>query len=120
MYIRSILDCEEKIVVDNTNLRELINPSILGLKIRYSLARARIKPGETSYKHRLKSSEVYLILEGKGKMHIDDEVEEVSPGNIIYIPPNSIQYIENIGGQDLIFLCIVDPAWKQAEDELVE
>jgi mannose-6-phosphate isomerase-like protein (cupin superfamily) len=43
---------------------------------------------------------------------------EVKPGEI-YIPPNSIQRIKNTGMNDLIFLCIVDPAWKSEDEELV-
>jgi len=39
---------------------------------------------------------------------------------VIYIPPNSVQRIKNIGPNDLIFLCIVDPAWKPEDEELVE
>ncbi len=52
-------------------------------------------------------------------MHINDESEAVYPGQTIYIPPNAKQCISNTGESDLIFLCIVDPAWKD-EDEVLE
>jgi mannose-6-phosphate isomerase-like protein (cupin superfamily) len=42
----------------------------------------------------------------------------VIPGNTIYIPPDTRQYIHNSGRIDLKFICIVDPAWKE-EDEFV-
>ncbi len=51
-------------------------------------------------------------------MHINDESAKVYPGQVIYIPPNSKQYIKNTGKTDLKFLCIVDPAW-QSKDETV-
>ena len=51
-------------------------------------------------------------------MHINSQIEQVEEGSTIYIPPQSIQFIENAGSQDLVFLCIVDPAWKK-EDEIV-
>jgi mannose-6-phosphate isomerase-like protein (cupin superfamily) len=51
-------------------------------------------------------------------MHIDDENEKVKPGDTIYIPPKAMQFISNIGNSDLIFICIVDPAWK-VEDEII-
>ena len=51
-------------------------------------------------------------------MHIDEETQKVRPGNAIYIPPKSIQFIQNMGKDDLVFLCIVDPAWKK-EDEMI-
>ena len=53
-------------------------------------------------------------------MHIDDETAEVEPGDVIYIPPKAIQFIENIGNESLDFLCIVDPAWQPDAEELVE
>jgi mannose-6-phosphate isomerase-like protein (cupin superfamily) len=51
-------------------------------------------------------------------MHIDDEVQTVGAGDAIYIPPHARQYISNIGAEPLIFICIVDPAWRK-EDETV-
>ena len=51
-------------------------------------------------------------------MHIDGESAPVHPGQAIYIPPHALQHIENTGTSDLKFLCIVDPAWR-AEDEEV-
>ena len=103
---------------DRTLLRELFHPDKADLKIRYSLAHAKVKPGQSSLAHRLKTSEVYYILKGEGIMHLDGESAEVRPGQAVYIPPNSIQYISNTGKFDLEFLCIVDPAW-QPEDEQI-
>jgi len=47
-----------------------------------------------------------------------DLFAEVHADDAVYIPPDAKQYIQNTGESDLIFLCIVDPAW-QAEDEEV-
>jgi mannose-6-phosphate isomerase-like protein (cupin superfamily) len=51
-------------------------------------------------------------------MHIDEEVQLVTVGDAIYIPPMARQYIHNCGQEPLIFLCIVDPAWR-GEDEII-
>ena len=119
MIIKDLERCEEFIAGDNTILRELLHGKRERLKIHYSLAHAALKPGERSLLHKLKeSSEIYYVLEGKGVMHIDEESEEVKKDQVIYIPPNSKQYIENKGKADLRFLCIVDPAWK-SEDEVI-
>jgi mannose-6-phosphate isomerase-like protein (cupin superfamily) len=120
MFIKDLKKCEEIIAGDNTTLRELLNPLKENILIRYSLAHAKVKPGDISYAHRLKSSEVYYILEGEGEVYIDSEKEKVSAGQAIYIPPNSIQRIKNTGISDLVFLCIVDPAWKPEDEEVVE
>ena len=111
-------DCQEFLAGDATHLREILHPDKMDIALRYSLAHAVVKPGETSFKHALKTSETYIILEGKGRMVIDKEAQEVSQGHVVYIPPNAVQCIENIGTEDLIFYCIVDPAWRE-EDEIV-
>ncbi len=111
-------NCEEIIAGDNSILREVLHPKNEKLQIRYSLAHAIVKPGETSLAHKLKTSEVYYILEGEGIMYIENESEKVHSGQAVYIPPNAKQYIKNTGNSDLKFLCIVDPAW-QPEDEKV-
>jgi mannose-6-phosphate isomerase-like protein (cupin superfamily) len=118
MRIKDLKDCPEFIAGDKAVLRELLNPLKEELALRYSLAWAKVSPGRTTQLHRLRTSEVYYILEGRGEMHIEEEKREVGPGQAIYIPPRSRQCIRNIGRSDLIFLCIVDPAWRP-EDEKV-
>ncbi len=120
MFIRDLSKCKEFTAADNTVLRELFNPLKDNLNLRYSLAHAIVKPGEITHNHRLKTSEVYYILKGKGIMYIDDESEKVKEGQVVYIPPGSKQRIKNTGDEDLIFLCIVDPAWKPEDEEILE
>lgn len=116
MLIKDIKSIPEFTAGDDTILRVILHPDNEPLPIGYSLAHARVKPGKVSYPHTLKSTEVYYILEGEGLMHIDDESSKVLPGQAVFIPANSRQYIENTGTGDLVFLCIVNPAWR-AEDE---
>jgi mannose-6-phosphate isomerase-like protein (cupin superfamily) len=118
MKIKSLQSCSEFIGGDNTILKELLHPDKENLDLRYSLAHAVIHPGKTSYRHTLKTSEVYYILEGEGIMHIGEEMEEVLPGDAVYIPPEAVQFIHNPGKTDLVFICIVDPAWRK-EDETI-
>ena len=119
MFIRDMKDCDEFIAGDNTRLRELFNPLKDPLKLRYSLAHARLAPGLESTPHRLKTSEVYYILEGTGKMRIDGEMRNVGPGQAIYIPPHAVQSIRNIGENELVFICMVDPAWRPEDEEVL-
>jgi mannose-6-phosphate isomerase-like protein (cupin superfamily) len=119
MFIKDLSDCEPFLAGDATNLRELLHPDKADLKINYSLAHAVVKPGRTSLSHRLRTSEVYYILEGKGIMYINDEHASVKPGQAIYIQPGARQSIHNPGAVDLVFLCIVDPAWRQEDEEVM-
>ena len=119
MFIKDLQDGEEFIAGDGSLLRELLHPDKADLALSYSLAHAVVKPGQVSKPHKLSTSEVYYILEGKGVMHIDKESANVRPGQAIYIPPHSRQYIHNTGSSELKFLCIVDPAWRRENEEIL-
>ena len=122
MLIRKLHERESINALDNTTIREILNPKHESqpLVLNYSLAHATLQPDEKSLPHKFhEASEVYYILKGEGRMHIDDETAEVSSGDTIYIPPRAVQWIENKGSEDLEFLCIVDPAWKPDAEELV-
>ena len=118
MFIKDLKDCDAFTAGDRTILRELLHPDKEDLRLRYSLAHATVQPGQRSALHRLRTSEVYYILEGEGIMHIDEEAAGVLAGQVIYIPPAATQYIENRGTLPLKFLCIVDPAWRQEDEEV--
>lgn len=119
MFVRNIEDREEIVAGDNTRLRELFNPLKDPLDLRYSLAVARVEPGGTTFLHRLRTSEVYYLLRGHGEMHIGDERRPVSEGDAVYIPPGATQQIENTGEGELEFVCIVDPAWRAEDEEIL-
>jgi len=118
VLIRRLNDCEEFVAGDGSLLRELLHPDKQAIALRYSLAQAVVLPGQTCLPHALKTSEVYYILAGEGEMHIDDEVQKVLPGDAVYIPPHARQFIHNSGTEPLVFICIVDPAWR-IEDEII-
>jgi mannose-6-phosphate isomerase-like protein (cupin superfamily) len=118
MLIRKLNDCEEFIAGDRTILRELFHPDKQPVNLGYSLAHAIVSVGDTSQPHSLTTSEVYYILSGVGEMHINNKTQIVEVGDAIYIPPDAKQFITNTGSEPLIFICIVDPAWRK-EDETV-
>lgn len=119
MFIKELNDCIDFIAGDNCRLREILHPDKEAFSLRYSLAHAVVKPGDTTWLHRLRTSEVYFILEGEGIMHIDGESSAVMKGSTVYIPPHASQNITNSGTEDLIFICIVDPAWRKEDEEVL-
>jgi mannose-6-phosphate isomerase-like protein (cupin superfamily) len=119
VVIKDLDRCREFIAGDGSILRELLNPLKEDLDIRYSLARARVMPGRTTLPHRLKAAEVYYIIQGAGQMCVQDEAVRVCCGQAVYVPPGAVQSIRNTGDDDLVFLCIVDPAWRPEDEELV-
>ena len=91
MLIRQLKDCPEFIAGDACHLRELLNARSDKRAYRYSLAHAAVKAGEKTKPHALKTSEVYYILDGCGRMHVGEESAEVAAGCVIDIPPQAIQ-----------------------------
>ncbi|MBU9889804.1 MAG: cupin domain-containing protein [Candidatus Omnitrophica bacterium] len=119
MLIRRLKKCREFVAGDACRLRELFNAKRDPVSFRYSLAHAVVGPGQKTRPHALKTSEVYYILQGNGRMHVGGEVESVEPGCAIDIPSNAVQWIENTGLRDLVFLCIVDPAWRPEDEKIL-
>ncbi len=119
MLIKSIKNCEYSQVADETVLCELLHPKNENIEMGCSVAHAILEEGKASLPHKLNSSvEIYYITKGKGKIHINNNSSNVEPGEIIYIPPGSVQFIENIGKSSLEFLCVVTPPWQEKDEEL--
>ena len=87
-----------------------------------SIVRARVEPGVTTRRHRLKgTAERYFIISGKGIVEIGKlPSREVTAGDVVLIPPMCSQRITNIGKDDLIFLAICSPRYKQDAYEDIE
>jgi len=111
--------CREILAGDNTLLRELLHPARDSAAVGYSLAHAKLARGETSLPHRLKTSEVYYFISGRGLMHVDGETASVGPEQALYVPPGALQHLENSGTEELVFLCIVDPAWQKEDEDIL-
>jgi mannose-6-phosphate isomerase-like protein (cupin superfamily) len=119
MLIKKLKECAEITAGDRTRLRELLHPAREAVAIRYSLAVAWLAPGKQSQAHRLSTAEVYYLVRGSGVMHIGDETAEVVAGDAVYIPPGSVQWFDNTGEEEIEFLCIVDPAWRPEDEEIL-
>ena len=79
-----------------------------------SIARARVTPGVTTRWHRVKdTAERYVILQGRGRVEVGELApQEVGPGDVVLIPPSVRQRIANIGKEDLVFLAICTPRFR--------
>jgi len=121
MRVRRLSECARITAGDETKLHELLHPGRdYPFGGRYSLAHASVAPGQATRRHRLVTDEVYYILSGTGVMHIDNESARVASGDAVEIPPGSTQWIINTGAANLDFLCIVDPAWRAEDEEILD
>jgi len=120
MTIKKLQDIEVLDGGEGTKIRQIFHPHNTLNGIRYSISHSELKPGKKSKLHKMKTSEVYYILQGEGNLQIDDAIFKVLKDQAIYIPPHSKQFIENTGKNELKFLCIVDPAWKHEDETVLE
>ncbi|GHV53676.1 oxalate-binding protein [Deltaproteobacteria bacterium] len=71
-------------------------------------AKTTLPPGASIGRHTHEGdSEVYYILEGKGKINDNGVIAELAPGDSAFCPDGSFHEIENTGASDLVFIAIV-------------
>jgi mannose-6-phosphate isomerase-like protein (cupin superfamily) len=87
-----------------------------------SIAHARVEAGVSTRWHRLHGiTERYVILAGAGLVEIGDVTpQQVEYGDVVLIPPECRQRITNIGQNDLVFLAICSPRFRQDAYEDIE
>ena len=117
MLVKTLADCAPLIANDGCRVFELLHPKNLTLDLPYSFAIAEVEIGGHSYRHRLRQTEIYFILDGRGRMHVDDEVQDLGVGDAVVIPAAAEQWIENVGAERLRFVAIVNPPWRAEDDE---
>lgn len=105
---------------EGSKIKQYFHPLNTLNGINYSLAQFTLGAGKKSKLHKIKSSEIYYILEGSGNLTINKESFSLQKDDSAYVPPNTKQFIENAGKMDLKFLCIVEPAWKADDETLLE
>lgn len=120
MVLTRLKDCPEFTAGDRTRLRELLHPDKSNVKVGYSLAHGYLDPGNRSSRHRLRSSEVYYFVAGEGTFTVGGQSVKVSRGDVLYVPPGADQSLMNTGSEAIEFLCLVDPAWKVGDEEILE
>ncbi len=116
MFVKKTLECDAFVANDGCTIRDLLHPKNDAVDLPYSLALATVSVGQKSYRHKLEQTEVYHILQGHGRMFIENEDNKVGAGDVIVIPAKAIQWIENIGCEPLIFSAMVSPPWTEDGD----
>lgn len=121
MLKKSLSDLSSFLAGDHTQLIEVLHPKNDPIDLSYSLAHAVLLPDTASLVHVLKeSSETYFVLQGEGRIYIDEEQQTIRKGDIVLVPKGSRQYVENTGIQSLEMLCICSPPWSEAQEEVIK
>jgi quercetin dioxygenase-like cupin family protein len=70
----------------------------------------RLTPGQASTKHRHPSqTELYVVLEGTGRMRIGDDVHTLAPLSTVLVEPDVVRQIFNDTDADALWLVVGAP-----------
>jgi mannose-6-phosphate isomerase-like protein (cupin superfamily) len=90
--------------VDNCDLAGQLEAAGLGARLW------RLRPGQANTWHRHRSqTEVYVLLQGRGRMRVDDEVLTLTPMSAVAVDPGSLRQVFNDTGADQLWLIMGAP-----------
>lgn len=85
--------------VDNTDLARQLGAAGLGARLW------RLRPGQASTRHRHRvHGELYVVLEGHGRLRVDDELLDLGPLAAVWVDPEHVRQIFNDTGADQLWL----------------
>jgi uncharacterized cupin superfamily protein len=85
--------------IENTDLAKQLGAENLGMRLW------RLAPGQASTKHRhFQQEELYLLLEGTGRVRVDDELLTLAPLDALRVGPDSARQLFNDTDTDALWL----------------
>lgn len=88
----------------NTDLARQLGAATFGARLW------RIEPGQASTKHRHRDThELYVVLEGTGRMRVGDEVLTLTPMSAVYVEPDDVRQPFNDTAEDQLWLVVGAP-----------
>jgi uncharacterized cupin superfamily protein len=90
--------------VENTDLAKQLEAETLGARLW------RLHPGQASTKHRhFDQHELYVVLEGTGRVRVDDELLTLEPHSALLVDPESVRQVFNDTEADVLWLVVGAP-----------
>jgi len=88
----------------NTDLAKQLDATPLGARLW------RIEPGRASTRHRhIETTELYLLLEGTGRIRVDGELLTLGPMSALLVEPESVRQPFNDTAADQLWLIVGAP-----------
>jgi uncharacterized cupin superfamily protein len=101
--------------VENTDLAKQLGATTLGARLW------RLRPGQASTKHRhFNEHELYLVLEGMGRMRIDDELLTLDRLSAVLVEPQHVRQVFNDTDEDALWLVVGSPPENANTLEMTE
>jgi uncharacterized cupin superfamily protein len=88
----------------NTDLAKQLGAAGMGARFW------RLRPGQASTRHRhLETHELYVLIDGVGRIRVDDDLIELPRLSAVYVSPESVRQVFNDTGQDTLWLVFGAP-----------
>lgn len=88
----------------NTDLGRQLDAGALGARFW------RLEPGQASTRHRHRTqTELYVVVEGTGRMRCGDELLTLDPQSTVLVPPGTVRQLFNDTGTDALWLVVGAP-----------
>ena len=101
--------------VENTDLAKQLEASSLGARLW------RLRPGQASTRHRHREQEeLYVVMEGTGRMHVDDEALTLETGSAVLVGPGSVRQVFNDTQDEALWLVAGAPPEPANTKEMSE
>jgi uncharacterized cupin superfamily protein len=99
----------------NTDLGRQLGADTLGARFW------RLRPGQASTKHRhYKTVELYVVIEGTGRIRVDDDLLELPRMSSLLVQPDSLRQVFNDTEEDALWLIFGTPNEVASTLELTE
>jgi len=90
--------------VENTDLAKQLGAETLGARLW------RLRPGQASTQHRhFETHELYVVLEGTGRVRVDGEVLTLDPLSALLVEPEHLRQLFNDTEADALWLIVSAP-----------
>ena len=90
--------------IENTDLAGQLEAEKLGARLW------RLRPGQASTRHRhFEQEELYLLLEGSGRMRVDDDLLTLEPLDTVLVEPASARQLFNDTAADQLWFVVGAP-----------
>jgi quercetin dioxygenase-like cupin family protein len=90
--------------VENTDLAKQLGAETLGARLW------RLRPGQASTQHRhFETHELYVVLEGTGRVRVDGEVLTLDPLSALLVEPAHVRQLFNDTEADVLWLIVSAP-----------
>jgi len=101
----------EEVQLPGRALKWLVSPDTLPAE-NMSVCMIRVPAGETVHPaHAHPNCEEFIyVMQGQGRIMVDEEVEDVQAGTSVLFPAKSIHMLQNNGSEEMKVICFFAPS----------